>query len=109
MKKKLIIIFTLLGLIAIIIGIIILTTKEAESPKKEEKKELTEIETYEQMMEQLYYKEGTTIKYKETLDDGTYLFERYKDGKIIESYSVSKDWKTVINSQSDGEIIGGTN
>ena len=38
MKKKVIIIFTLLGLIAIIIGIIILTTKEAESPKKEQKK-----------------------------------------------------------------------
>ena len=108
MKRKLSIIMTIIGIIAILIGITIIIINSNNNNNKEYKDNtISEIETYELMMEQLYYKEGTTIKYKETLDDGTYIFERYQDGKVIESYKVSKDGKTVINSQSDEEIVGG--
>ena len=106
MKRKLSIIMTIIGIIAILIGITIIIINSNNNNKEYKENTMSEIENYELLIEQIYYKEGTTIKYKETLDDGTYIFERYQDGKTIESYKVSEDGKTIVNSQSDEEIVG---
>ena len=108
MKNKISIVITIIGIVSILVGItIIVVNSNGTNNKKNNKETMSEIETYELMMEQLYYKEGTNIKYKETTDDGNYVFERYKDGELIESYKVSKDGKTVINSQNSEDVVGG--
>ena len=108
MKNKISIVITIIGIVSILVGItIIVVNSNGTNNKKNNKETMSEIETYELMMEQLYYKEGTTIKYKETTDDGNYVFERYKDGELTESYKVSKDGKTVINSQNSEDVVGG--
>lgn len=107
MKKKItLIILVVIAVFSISLGVRI-TTLDSDNKKEETKnKEENKIKTYEIMLKTTYYKEGTEIKYRKTKKDGTYIYDRYKNGEIIESYEVSSDGETIINSQRSEYSVG---
>ena len=100
MKKKIILIMlVIIAVFSISLGARIITLDRDNKEKEITNKEENKIKTYEIMLTTTYYKEGTKIKYRRTKKDGTYVYDRYENGEIIESYEVSSDGETIINSQ----------
>lgn len=92
-----------MGIFLIVIGVFLSHENHNIDNKSNRSKLIREnqIKRYKTQLEKVYYQEGTIFQYKETTQNGSIIFERVKDGNVIEIYEISNNGKDVINYKDD--------
>lgn len=103
MKKIIIALIMIMGIFLIVIGVFLSHENHNIDNKSNRSKLIREnqIKRYKTQLEKVYYQEGTIFQYKETTQNGSIIFERVKDGNVIEIYEISNNGKDVINYKDD--------
>lgn len=103
MKKIIIALMMIMGIFLMVIGVFLSHENHNIDNKSNKSKLIREnqIKRYKTQLEKVYYQEGTIFQYKETTQNGSIIFERVKDGNVIEIYEISNNGKDVINYKDD--------
>lgn len=93
----------IMGIFLMVIGVFLSHENHNIDNKSNKSKLIREnqIKRYKTQLEKVYYQEGTIFQYKETTQNGSIIFERVKDGNVIEIYEISNNGKDVINYKDD--------